>query len=198
MRARHTTILAGCAALAIAGLYEHATAGSVLPQQAHVLTFQLPDGEVEQISYSGNVAPGISISPVPAPFAAFTSDVPAVEQAPFADFDRIEAQMDQQINDMMKQNQLLAAQPFLGLDGTSGQLTQAALGKLPAGTSSYLMVSTLSPKGECTRTVQISAPTGGGVQNVVSKSSGDCSGEPALTVAAPAVQSAPTRGANTL
>jgi len=198
MRTGYTTILAGCTALAIAGLYEHATAQSALPQQTHVLMVQLPDGEVEQISYSGNVAPGISISPIPAPFAAFTSDAPAFEPAPFADFDRIEAQMDQQINDMMKQNQLLAAQPFLGLDGTSGQLTQAALGKLPAGASSYLMVSTLSPKGECTRTVQISAPSGGGVQNVVSKTSGDCSGEPALTVAAPAVQGAPTRGANTL
>jgi len=181
MRPLTTTILAGCAALAIAGIYQHAGAKSAVPQQEHVLTVQLPDGQVEQISYSGNVAPGVYISD--SPFAAFISDAPAAAPVtPFADIDQMMASMDQQIDQMMQQNQAMALQPFAGIDASSGELTQAAFGKLPAGASSYLLVSTLSPKGECTRSVEVTEPTNGGVQHVVSHDSGNCRDVPSPTV----------------
>ena len=102
MRAKLPVILAGAAAAILAAAATPATAGS---DDTHILTVRLPNGMVEQIQYTGDVAPRIVVSPVPVPvLAAVPMFDPAPEWAtPFAALARISALLDRQEAAMLQQ-----------------------------------------------------------------------------------------------
>lgn len=174
MRLKGKTLLAGIASLAIAG----AAVAGVVADKTHVLTVALPDGSVEHIHYTGNVAPKVVIAPVAAswdmlsPVSLFDGDFDA---SPFVAFDRIAAAMDRQADDMMRRVALLAAQP--------AGVSTAAARNLPAGAVSYSFVSTSSGNGTCNRSVQVTSFGADQQPKVVRQMSGDCS---AMATNAPA------------
>jgi hypothetical protein len=171
MRIIQTALLTGVAAIACVGVA--AMAASPKPQ-THVLTVQLPDGSVEQIQYSGDIAPQVALAPGGMPVGSFAPLLgPAPANAPFALLARMSAEMDRQMADMMRNARAMPMPDFAGL----GQVQQADLAKLPPGTQSYSFVSTINGGKACTRSVQI---TQGSDQKprVVSQTSGDCAGQP--------------------
>lgn len=159
MRKTRIGLFAGIAALAVAGTAMAATA------KDHVLNVTLPDGSIEQIHYTGDVAPRVAIAP-PREMA-----LPVAFGDPFVDFDRISAAMDRQMDAMMHQASTMAAQPV----SPDGKIDTAAFGKLPAGTMHYSFVSTSNGSGTCSRSVQVTSFGPDQQPKVVSQSSGDCS-----------------------
>lgn len=170
MRILPVTLLAGCAALALAARAADAP-------QSHVIDVTLPDGSVEQISYTGNIAPGVQILPQSAPVAQLVD--------PIAAFDQMAAQMDRQMDEMMQAAQAMTAQDM----ALANRPILAADGAQPVAGESYVQVSTLSPQGACTQTLHIDTGANG-VQHVAQQTSGDCKGVPSLNVAAPATAQA--------
>lgn len=174
MRLKGKSLLAGIATLAIAG----AAVAGVVADHTHVLTVALPDGSVEHIHYTGNVAPKVVVAPVAtswdmlAPVAFFDGGFDA---SPFAAFDRIAAVMDRQADDMMRHVAWLAAQP--------AGISMASARNLPAGAVSYSFVSTSSGNGTCNQSVQVTSFGADQQPKVVRQSSGDCS---AMATNAPA------------
>ncbi|HXR86438.1 MAG TPA: hypothetical protein VN728_05695 [Stellaceae bacterium] len=157
MKILPTTLLAGVASVAFAGTVA-----------AHTLTLQLPGGATEQITYSGDVAPQVSILPAPVSPAA---DWALGPQSPFALMQQIAAQMDRDADVMMRQMQEIAAQPLAG----PGQPIPIDMTRLPPGTQSYSFVSTLSPRGVCSQSTEIIAKGAGQKPQVITHRSGDCS-----------------------
>jgi hypothetical protein len=160
-------LAAGVASVALAGLAGHAFAGG---SQTHVMTVQLPGGAIEQIRYSGDVAPRVVVNPDLADVGFFD---PVAWYDPFPMFARISTQIDQEINGMMRQAQVMSAESLGGAPG----VTEAALGKLPPGAESYSFVSTVSGSGVCGRSVQVTSEGPGRKPNVVTKSFGNCSAD---------------------
>lgn len=161
MRILPTTLLAGVASVALAG--------SVA---AHTLTVRLPDGTTEQIDYSGNVAPQVSFVPatsVAAPDFAFGPN------SPFALMQQISAEMDRETAAMMRQMQQLQAVAFQPLpEGAGGQPLAVDMTALPRGAETYSFVSTLSPSGVCSQSVEITSSGPGAKPQVVTHRSGNC------------------------
>jgi hypothetical protein len=155
MRKMLFVLAGGVGAIALAG------AAEAKNPNIHVMTFALPFGGAAQIEYVGDVAPQVTLSPAPlaglAPSAFFAPD-------PFAAVDRIQARMDRVMDAMMRQ----------AAAGEAQGLTQARLGAMPAGASSYSMVSTFTPSGVCTKTVEVTAPAHGGKPLVKTQTSGAC------------------------
>ena len=175
-------LLAGIAGLALAGTAMAAVA------KDHVLSVTLPDGSIEQIHYTGDVAPRVAIAP------SREMALPVAFGDPFADFDRISAAMDRQMDAMMREVSTMAAQPV----SPDGKIDTAAFGKLPAGTMHYSFVSTSNGSGTCSRSVQVTSFGPDQQPKVVSQSSGDCSAmgvqpTPAAQGAAPATGTAAGR-----
>jgi hypothetical protein len=172
MRNVRTILLAGIAAVALAGLSGAAVAKDLDP---HLMTVQLPGGGVAEIRYTGDVPPQVVFNPAPPPWDAF---MPAASfygpDSPFALLDRIAAAMDQGAASLMRRAEILANAPAFG----GNQPIEAALRNLPAGSQSYTMVSTWSGNGVCTQSVEISSPANGGQPRVVSRSSGNCGSQP--------------------
>jgi hypothetical protein len=57
-------LLAGAAGIVLAGLTGLATARTVTnPAQTHVLNIRLPNGQVEQVRYTGDVPPTVILAP---------------------------------------------------------------------------------------------------------------------------------------
>jgi hypothetical protein len=152
-----TKLLVAGAGLALAGA---AVAGA---DRGHVLSVAMPDGSVAQIHYSGDVAPKVVVAqPVAAAPAAFAD--------PFAMFDRISLAMDRQMDAMLRQASALAAAP-----AAHGQISDAALTSLPAGTVSYSYSSYSSSDGaSCSQSVQVTALGANQAPKVVKQSQGDC------------------------
>ena len=152
-------LAAGAAVVGLAGLAGSAFAGG---SQTHLMTVQLPGGGVEQIRYSGNVAPEVVFSPM--------ADIGywAWDDAPFAELARISAEMDRAMSGMFQQ---IEAMPAVPADGWS----EAALANLPPGAQSYSYVSTVSGNGVCGRSVQVTSEGPGHKPQVVTKSFGNCS-----------------------
>ena len=171
MRKTRTAVLAGIAALAVAGTALAAT------HNRHVMKVDLPDGSVARIEYAGDVAPKISFAPASnfVPVGWF-DPLPA---APFAMFDRIAADMDRQADMMMRQVSAPPIQPNPG----NGKIDLAAFGTLPAGTVSYSFVSTGNGTGTCSRSVQFTAFGPGRQPKLVSTSSGACRDAPSARTA---------------
>jgi hypothetical protein len=184
MRKQTIGLLAGIAGLAMAGA-AMATTPPKHSEPEHVLNVAMPDGTIEQIRYSGETPPAVVFTPVRQAALPIAFDM-----APFADFDRIAAAMDRQMDTMLRQASALAAQPV----GPDGKIDQAAFAKLPAGTVQYSFVSSSSGNGTCSRSVQMTSFGPNQQPKVVSQSSGDCAGvgTPVTPVSGHA---APTAGA---
>lgn len=196
MRITRPILFAGVA-IALVGV----TAVSAAEKQ-HVLIVHLPDGQVEQIRYTGDVAPRIVLAPAMAardegaPMAGFLDSAFGGE-SPFAQMDRISAEMDRQAAAMMQQVSMAAARPAQG-DATApgGNVQTVVLGAAPAG-AHYSYVSTSSVNGKtCTTSVKSVSQGAGKPDQLLRKVSGDCSavkGGPATPIpaAAPAPAKAP-------
>jgi hypothetical protein len=115
----------------------------------HVVNLVLPDGQIEQVSYRGDVPPRFVA--VPVGFAA----------SPFADFERMSAMMDRQIDAMMQQAAALS------------RLTPMLTG-MQVGAPGTTFVATFSSNGTCTRSTQITFAPGMAQPQEVSSVSGDC------------------------
>jgi len=151
MKAVKPLLLAGLASVAVAGYAGFARAGS---PDVKTMTVQLPGGGIEEISYTGDVAPQVSLLPA----------APGGIDDPFAALAQISAAMDQQAAAMMNAMDAMTA----GAIGQPGLLVPAALGQMPPG-------------GACIQSLEITAMGNGQPPQVVSHSSGDCGGgEPAL------------------
>jgi len=182
MRTLRVSLLAGIAAVAVAGFSGWAHAQSAqLNTQLHTITVRLPGGGVEEIEYTGKTPPQVSVSTGPAAVA-----LPSVfgPDSLFAQMDRISAEMDRQAAALFHETAALANNPNL--------FTQTGLADMPAGSQSYTFVSTASPGGVCEQSVQITA-TGNGPPQVVRHTSGNCAptGGAGATIGLPAVQPAP-------
>ncbi len=172
MRLTRTLLIAGVAATVVAGV---ATAAAL---HTHTLTVRLPDGGVERIVYTGDVAPRVEVAPA-APIV--WAGEPGFDDAAFAAMDQISAQMDREMAAMLRQADALQASVMAG----AGPLTFASTGDLPPGAQSFYYVSTLSGAGVCSRSVEITSTGDGREPRVVSHSSGDCGTSAAPTVSRP-------------
>jgi len=162
MRKLRTAVLAGAAALCVAG------AAVAASNDTHVMAVSLPDGSVAHIQYKGDVAPKVRIDPILA--IAPIGVVDWFDDAPFAAFARIFADMDRQAATMMRQFQILQTQPA----GNWAKPGLAGFGGMPAGTVSYRFVSTNDGEHVCSRSWQVTSQGGGQQPKLVSASSGDC------------------------
>jgi hypothetical protein len=162
MRPVRTFLVTGAASLILAG------AAIAAREKMHVTSVQLPDGSIEQVQYSGDVAPKIVMVPTTPVSSAGFFESAFGPDSPFAMMDRISARMEAQTDAMMRQAATLAAQR-----GDGYAVTPTSMANMPAGSFRYTMVSTTSGSQGCTQTVQIT--TGQGEQpRVVNSSSGDC------------------------
>ncbi|WP_404711203.1 hypothetical protein [Sphingomonas sp. MMS24-J13] len=180
MRTVTKLLLAGVGAAALASV-------AIAADRTHVLNVVMPDGSVAQVHYVGDVAPRVVAMP-----AADLVPVAMTNDSPFAMFDRISAEMDAQMDAMMRQaSALTTAAPAAG-----GQLSDAALKSLPAGTVSYSFTSFSSGNGaSCSQSVQVTSLGANQAPKVVRQDSGDCtavnSRAPVPAVAKPAPAGAP-------
>ena len=169
-----TSLKAIVTGVAMAGAVALAT-GTANPAVArdddtHTLLVQLPNGAVQQIQYSGPVAPRLVLAP-----AAMD---PAFEQ--FAAFDQMAALLDQQAAAMLQQ---VASMPGWNV----------AAQALPPGVSGTSTVITVSNGHACTRSTEVRYDGQAAQPHVVSKLSGDCGRAPQQAV--PAEQPAPAEPA---
>jgi hypothetical protein len=175
MRKISKFLIAGAGALAIGGV---AIAAS---NPNHVMNVVMPDGSVAHIHYVGDVAPKVVVAPDEGamPVAFMAAD-------PFAMMDRISYEMDRRMDAMLQQASMLAnAAP-----AANGQLSQAALNSLPAGTVSYSFTSYSSGNGaNCSQSVQVTSLGQNQAPKVVKQSQGDCTAMNSRQ-ATPAVQQA--------
>jgi hypothetical protein len=164
MRTVRHALLAGVAAIAVAGFSGGAFAQT---PQVHVMTIRIPGGGVEQITYTGNVAPQVTVNTAPRPAEAALPSLFGPDSA-FAQFERISQEMDWQADALLRETAMLAAaQPSFG------QLQATDFADLPAGSQGYSFVSTMSGNGVCTQSMQIIS-TGNAPPKVVTHSSGAC------------------------
>jgi hypothetical protein len=169
MRTSWSFLLGGVAAAAVGLAGAAALAQS---SNTHVMTVALPGGGTAQITYTGNIAPQVSIGDTPASFAPMPMAPFFGPNSPFAQLDRISAEMDRQAAAMFRQAETMAA------EARSGQLTETALRNLPPGSQGYTFVSTMSGNNVCSQSVQITTPSNGGPPHVVTHSSGNCAAMP--------------------
>ncbi|MEI9996897.1 MAG: hypothetical protein WDM91_20050 [Rhizomicrobium sp.] len=149
-------VVAGAGALLLAGSVALAASRPAV----HDITIQLPDGGVEHVQYTGDIAPKVVFDAQP--FGMVAADwTPS-----FAAFDALDAAMDRQMEAMLRQVRALQA--------ANGGPNDAVLRALPPGTSSYSRIMTTNGARSCVRTIQVRAPESGGKPQVVSQTSGDC------------------------
>lgn len=165
MRRAYAIVLAGLGAVTLAG------AAAASGRDTHIMNVPLPDGSTARIEYVGNVMPKVNITPAPSAWA-FPS---------FGMFDRGLADMEHQIDAMMRQVDAIARQPIGGAPGVN----VAAYGNAPAGTQSVTVVSTSDGTKTCTRTTEVTAQGSGKPPKVVTNVTGDCGPGPATGSAQP-------------
>jgi hypothetical protein len=174
MRLARTTILAGGAALLLAGTAAYAA------EKIHTMNVSLPDGSVAQIEYTGDVAPTVSFAP---------AEARAAYADPFAELDRVAAYMEAQHQAMMQQFAALQQAAAIAGAGAPGQLT--VVGDLPEG-ASYSYYSSTTDANGCTQTVEYSSDGSGAEPKVTRTSAGSCD---KATTDAPVPASAPQQPA---
>ena len=169
MRNLRTLVLAGAAAVGIAGYAGFAAAES---PGTHVMSVALPGGGVAEVRYTGDVPPQVTVAPDAPSFAVF-APLPAMfgPDSTFAQLERISAAMDRQAATLLQRAEALAAQPPSGP-------TEAALADLPAGSGSYTFVSTTSGNGFCSRSVEITSRGDGQPPRIVRHEAGNCGSMP--------------------
>jgi len=161
MRKAFGLVLAGLGAAAIAG------AAVAASRDSHVMNVPLPDGSTARVEYVGEVAPKVTVVPVPA--------------APFGMFDHSMFDMQRQIDAMMRQ---IVARAPIAVAGTPG-MNVAAYGNAPAGSQSVTVVSTSNGSKTCTRTTEVTSQGAGKPPKVVTNVSGDCGAPPPPPVEKP-------------
>jgi hypothetical protein len=170
------SLLAGLATVAVAGLAGFAHAAE---PDFKTLTVQLPGGGVEQIEYTGTVAPQVIVTPVSSQdVTPMTIALPFSPPDPLAAIAQISAEMNQQAAAMMNAMNVMAASNPASL----GAQVPAVFGSLPVGGAGYSFLSSMSggPAGACMRSVEIIAMGNGQPPRIVSHSAGDCGAAPAL------------------
>jgi len=141
-------ILAGAAGVVLAGLTGMATARTLAsPAQTHVLNVRLPNGQIEQVRYTGDVPPTVILAPQTV-FPSFGS------VSPFAVLERMSADMDRQ-----------AAALFQDID------------TMPPNAVGFGVIPAMSGPGVCMRSVQVTYAGDGQAPHVVSHTAGDCGPE---------------------
>jgi hypothetical protein len=142
MRTTRVALLTGAAAIVLGGLAGMAEAK--VPE-THVLTLRLPDGQVEQVRYVGDLPPTVVVAPA----AISTSSDPL---DPFAMLEQVATEMDRQAEVLFRNIDALSTS-----DG-----------------GSFGMIPVLSGPAVCTRSVQITYAGDDQAPRVVSRTSGDC------------------------
>lgn len=177
MKPVKTAILAGAAALALAGA---AYAAAYAPAM-HTMTVTMPDGGVATVAYSGNVAPTVRFGAIADP-AAFWGP-----RSPFATIERVSAEMDRQMQMLERQADMMAMPLW-----NANPLFTATLRGVPVGSATYALTA-VSDGGFCMRSMQIT-PDAHGQPHIVSRTVGNCAatGQPSLT-SAPATQALQSR-----
>jgi hypothetical protein len=175
MRLARVVVPASIALVALAG-----TALAARPD-THKMTVALPYGGTAIIEYQGDIAPKVRITPTTVWSPVGIAHVPS-----FSWFDELAASLDRQVDAIMRQaNTIPSPSRVSGIHPNV-----AALSAMPAGTSSYSVVSTTTSRGTCTRTVETTAMGVGRPPKIVARSSGNCTAAPAKakagSVAAPA------------
>jgi hypothetical protein len=161
MHISRKTLMAGIAGLALAAGCTAALAGG---EAVHAMTVALPGGGTVVIQYAGDAAPQVRFGATPVAADFFGPD------SPFAAIERVSAQMDREITDMMRQADAMAMQTA-NLD----RPFEADMRSLPAGVSEYSAVSMMTGNGFCSRSTQITSFGNGQKPKVVTRTSGDCS-----------------------
>lgn len=195
MRLTRTAALAGLASLAVAGAAW--AAEKPAKPQVQVMEVALPDGGVARISYSGDVAPQVSVAP--AAKGALPAGVDArFDMGPFAAMDRIMAEMDARAGLMMRemrdmQVRMAAAANAAGTGDPRAMrwvslpsFGPAAAVALPPGAVSYSSVTTVNGGRSCTQIVQVTRTAADAAPQVVRRASGDCGSAGAAPSNAPA------------
>jgi hypothetical protein len=179
------TALLGIAAIGLIGAVAYAADAP----KTHVLTIPLPNGGVEQIRYTGDVAPTVVFRQGSPAAAAWAS--PFGPGSPFAVLDRIQAEMDRQMAAMMQHPLVMPPMPQVA----GGRLQQVTAGAIPPGAQSYSVVSTVSGGHACMQSVEVTSQGPGQAPKVVRRSSGDCGAAQTAPAApaAPAVAIPPGR-----
>jgi hypothetical protein len=157
MRLTRTAILAGGAALLVAGT------AAAAAEKLHTMNVSLPDGSVAQIEYSGDVAPKVSVAPAAA--------VPVVYADPFAELDRMAAYMEAQHQAVMQQ--VAAMEKAAAQTGANAPGQMTVVGDLPAGTH-FTYVSSTTDEHGCTQTVEYSSDGSSAQPKVTRTSAGSC------------------------
>jgi hypothetical protein len=195
MRLTRKAALAGIASLAVAGAAW--AAEKPAKPQPHVMEVALPDGGVARISYSGDVAPQISVGR-----GAMDALPAAFDPASFAAMDRIMAEMDARAAQMMgrmrdMQVRMAAAaraaetgdpgaMQWVSLPGFGPAAGPIAVTSLPPGAVSYSSVTRVSGGRSCTESVQVTRISADAAPQVVRRASGDCGNGMAAPSSAPA------------
>jgi hypothetical protein len=174
MRRFSKGLLAATAGVAVFGVASLAAAGM---QHTHQLSLRLPDGSVEQIAYTGDVAPRIVVADGPAPLAVMAPSAaslgadPFGPDSPFAELQRVSAALDREAA-LMMQAQPGLPMPMLTGDGQG--LMRVDLGALPKGVQGYSVVSTSVGDAVCTRSTEVISRGDGQAPKVVTHASGQC------------------------
>jgi hypothetical protein len=164
MRVSRTLLFTAVAAAAVAGV---ATAAAL---NTHTLTVRLPDGGVERIIYTGNVAPRVEVAPSVAAVPVVWPSLAGFDDTAFAAIDQMSARMDREMAAMLRQADAMEARALAGPNA----LTSVSTGDTPSGARSLSYISTLSGGGVCSRSVEITSTGDGQAPRVVKRSSGDC------------------------
>lgn len=191
MRFVKTAIIAGVASAAIAG------AAFAAHDKSRMMLVALPDGSVEHIRYSGDVAPQIVVLPAAAPAPPALFDAAFDPDSAFAEMDRMTAAMEAHAQAMMRQAAMMQAQMPAG-DGKGIVMTNAQ--GQPVGVMHYSFVSSSTDANGCTQTIRYSSDGSDGATSadqprVIRTSAGNCSAEAAP---APAIAPADARPAHPL
>lgn len=168
-------ILAGSvAALAIAGFSGFALARDAL----HTMTVRAPDGGTVTVRYTGDVAPQIAFGAAPREtgFAQFPS--------PFAMMERITAQMDRQMDAMLREtNALMARMP------DANPAIPAGFWNMPMGPSGLSAIAEGGKGSFCMKSMEITNTGDGRAPHVVTHTAGNCgSGAPSSSAPSHALQ----------
>lgn len=166
MKNSKSTLFAGIAALALIGSAGLAAA-HVAPTM-HTMTVKMPDGGLATIEYSGNVAPDVTFGHAPMPAAFFGV------ASPFAAIDNISAEMNREMNTLLRQADMLRM-PM----PASNPLYNATLQGAPGTANSYSVVETMAGNHVCAQSMQMTRDAQGKT-HVVRHTSGNCSGAAGL------------------
>jgi len=181
MRFVHTAIIAGVASAALAG------AALAAHDKSKQMLIALPDGSVQHVHFGGDAAPQVVLVPASGPAAVF--ETAFGPDSPFAEMDRMAAEMEVHAQAMLRE--VATMQAAMPARGSQGIVMTNASGH-PVGVMHYSYVSTTTGADGCTQTVRITSE--GGTANepkVIRTSAGSCGDGSAPAVAGQVKANAP-------